>query len=76
MNEPPRLTRAQRMVLFNTASSASGIAEYRNTHGLGHSSWERKMIRLCELGYFRPYVHGGYEITEAGKLRAAGGTEK
>ncbi len=29
------------------------------------------MARLCGLGLFRGYVHGGYEITDAG--RAADG---
>jgi len=28
------------------------------------------MDRLCELGYFKPYVHGGYELTERGAALA------
>jgi hypothetical protein len=38
--------------------------------GLGRSAWERMMSRLCAAGLFRPYAHGGYEITAEGRRAA------
>ncbi len=37
------------------------------TTGFGVTSSERMAQRLCELGLLKPYVHGGHEITEAGR---------
>jgi hypothetical protein len=66
----PKLT-AQQLKVVRRAVDGNGIVEWGRTRGLASSSWERMMVRLCGLGLFRGYVHGGYEITDAG--RAADG---
>lgn len=66
----PKLT-AQQLKVVRRAVDGNGIVEWGRTRGLASSSWERMMARLCGLGLFRRYVHGGYEITDAG--RAADG---
>lgn len=62
----PKLT-AQQLKVVRKAVDGDGIVEWSRTRGLGSSSWERMMTRLCGLGLFRGYVHGGYEITDAGR---------
>lgn len=34
--------------------------------GLRKHALDKRMKRLVESGYFRPYVHGGYEVTDKG----------
>lgn len=34
-------------------------------------AWDRNAKTLCERGYLKPYVHGGYEITDAGRAALA-----
>lgn len=62
-----RLTAVHKQVLAQAKSSPLGIVEYRGTRGLRSSVWTRMMDRLCANGYFTPYVHGGYEITDKGR---------
>jgi len=71
-------TKAQVKELRRAASTVAGprspggvVTCPSPTRGLAASGWERMMGRLCEAGFFRPYVHGGYEITDEGR-RAAG----
>lgn len=35
--------------------------------GLQRAGWHARMSNYVAGGYFRPYVHGGYEITPAGR---------
>ena len=35
--------------------------------GLQRAAWHARMSRYVADGWFKPYVHGGYEITEAGR---------
>lgn len=39
--------------------------------GLRKHAFDKRMSRLVGEGYFKPYVHGGYEITEKGINAAA-----
>lgn len=62
-----RLTESQTRELAAAIADRLGLAECRSNNGLGRASWTRKMDRMCAAGLFKPYVHGGYEITEAGR---------
>jgi len=61
-----RLTASQRQACERVVAKG-GVLTYIGTNGLGRSAWERMMTRLCAMGLFTPYVHGGLEITEAGR---------
>lgn len=62
------LTEAQRRELQRADESKLGIVELLDgRRGLRRSGWERMMNRLCQRGYASPYLHGGYEITSAGR---------
>lgn len=41
--------------------------------GLGAAAKRKMMDRLCLMGLFRPYVHGGWEITDAGRAAITAG---
>lgn len=62
----PKLT-APQLKQVQRAVDGKGIVEWGRTRGLASASWERMMERLCALGLFRRYVHGGYEITDTGR---------
>jgi hypothetical protein len=71
----PKLT-APQLRQVHRAVDGNGLVEWQRTRGLASASWERMMERLCTLGLFRRYVHGGYEITDAGRavhVRQRGG---
>lgn len=63
------LTDKQKIMLRDAATDIRGlgVVEIRGTRGLAYSAKERMAKRLCEAGYLRPYVHGGYEITDSGR---------
>jgi hypothetical protein len=62
------LTRAQREQLGIALRSPLGVVERPHLRsGLASASWDRMMVRLEQAGYVTPYVHGGYEITDAGR---------
>lgn len=67
------LTKAQ-AAQVRRAVDGNGLVEDYGTNGLARAGWIRMMERLCEAGLFRRYVHGGYEITDAG--RAADGRSR
>lgn len=62
------LSPAQRAALERASRTADGVITKVSTSGLGYASWDRMMKRLCGLGLMKPYVHGGFEITRAGRL--------
>lgn len=70
---PSPLTKAQ-AAQVHRAVDGNGVLEHRGTNGLARAGWTRMMERLCAGGFFRTYVHGGYEITDLG--RAADGRPK
>lgn len=64
-----KLTPAQRKYLKSAATSKLGVVApsslaYRT---YGNASFHRCMKGLCERGIVKPYVHGGYEITDDGR---------
>ena len=66
-----KLTSAQYRALAasRTSTPITGLLGYYSAgtgSGMGRASWERMMERLAKHGLVRPYVHGGYEITDAG----------
>ena len=62
----PSLTKSQ-MAQVRRAVDGNGILEGRIANGLARAGWTRMMERLCAVGIFRRYVHGGYEITDLGR---------
>lgn len=65
-----RLTKAQKEALKRAAAAPREVTWGRQ-RGQAMAAWERMMLRLCETGLMRPYVHGGFEITDEGR-RAIG----
>lgn len=61
------LSPAQQVALERAARAPSGVLERIGPRSFGNRSWERMMNKLCAVGLFTPYVHGGYEITAAGR---------
>jgi hypothetical protein len=43
--------------------------------GFSQWKWTRMMQSMSNDGFVTPYVHGGYEITSAGRLVVANSTE-
>lgn len=58
------MTRAQRIWLARLAHSKRELAR---PYGDNFRIFELIMEKLCALNLARPYVHGGYEITELGR---------
>lgn len=67
MTHPSVLTRPQRMQLHIAYLSIDGCVSWGKAKGFAMNRWQEMMERLCQRGLFRPYPHGGYEITEAGR---------
>ncbi|TIT80117.1 MAG: hypothetical protein E5W57_04090 [Mesorhizobium sp.] len=57
MSDKVRLTQAQRHPMVIAAADRRGIVEYLGVAGLRKAGWT--------------YVHGGYEITDAGRAALA-----
>lgn len=63
-----KLTKAQRVTLERAASNPSGLIEARiGWGGLQRAAWHARMSNIVAMGFLAPYVHGGYEITPAGR---------
>ena len=60
----PKFTPAQWRALEELGQ---GRAERLWPRGQALAAWERMMNGLCARGLATPYVHGGYEITVAGR---------
>lgn len=65
---------ARREALQRASASRLGVVEFHGTRGLQSAAWGRMMERMRDLGYVKPYVHGGYEITDAGRAWLAEGS--
>lgn len=61
-----KLTDAQRRALRNIADEPGFSPHWPK--GYARASWVRCVERLCARGLARQYVHGGYEITDAGRV--------
>lgn len=66
-----KLTLGQRKRLEWAAMEPRGLVVCRAGKGWGKHSWEKMMEILQERGLVKPYVHGGYEITDAGRALVA-----
>jgi len=63
------LTKAQRKELQRAADHRLGIVETGiGWGGLQRAAWHARMSVLVSRNLLKPYVHGGYEITPAGRL--------
>jgi hypothetical protein len=66
------LTDPQRKALEEAARSPLGVVEITTINGFGSRSKRLMFQRLMRDGYVREYVHGGYEITDAGRASLTG----
>jgi hypothetical protein len=64
------LTDKQMGMLRAAASSKLSVVERPYLPGFEGVAWDRNAKRLCERGYLKPYVHGGFEITDGGRAAA------
>ncbi|UTU09157.1 hypothetical protein CcrJ4_gp409 [Caulobacter phage J4] len=63
-----RLTQAQRRIVSQALDHPLNLAEpHHSWNGLRRANWHTTMSRLVAEDVFRPYAHGGYELTEKGK---------
>jgi hypothetical protein len=62
----PRLTRAEKSALEHAATVPREVTLGYN-NGAAVAAKRRMYERLCAAGLMKPYVHGGYEITDAGR---------
>ena len=65
-----KLTTKQRIYMSIAATNPHGVVEktfFGVGGGLQRLSWDKMMGGLVKEGFMKPYVHGGYEITEAGR---------
>lgn len=66
------ITPAHFKVLKQATEHPLGVVDHVGTiNGLGSASKRRMMHRLSVEGLFRPYVHGGWEITDKGRAIVA-----
>lgn len=61
------LTDNQRGMLRRAARNKLGVVEKPHLPGFEGVTWDRNARKLCERGLLKPYVHGGYEITDDGR---------
>lgn len=66
-----KLTEPWRRELRIAAEDPRGVRDRHLSSGYLRASWHAKMSRMVEAGLFTPYVHGGYEITAAGRAALA-----
>ncbi len=62
-----RLTEKRLRLLENASSHKMGIVERPYLVGFDRVSWDKDAQYLVDQGLLIPYVHGGYEITPAGR---------
>jgi hypothetical protein len=68
------LTNNQRNILSAAAVNKLGVVERPYLPGFEGVTWNRNATKLCERGLLKPYVHGGFEITDAGRATIAKAT--
>lgn len=62
------MTKGQMRELQKAADSPIGVVESPiNRPGFARQAWRNMMERAAEAGLCKRYVHGGYEITDAGR---------
>lgn len=62
-----KVTAPMRRGLAELVGARDGHVDKLWPKGFAKASWNRMMDRLCALGLARPYLHGGYQITGAGR---------
>lgn len=67
-----KLTKATIRDLRQAADNRLGVlTPHPSWGGLQRASWHARMSRHVADGMFSSYVHGGYEITDAGRAALA-----
>jgi len=68
--KPPRsqLTTKRRAILQQANDHPLGLIDNPYHRGFEAVSWRKNAAWLVERGHLRSYVHGGFEITDAGRV--------
>lgn len=67
----PRLTEKRLRILRTAAGHPLGLVERPYLVGFERVAWDRNARVLVEAKLLSDYRHGGYEITDDGRARAA-----
>jgi hypothetical protein len=54
-------------ILQSALADTLGVVTRPYLPGFEGVAWDRNAKALCDAGYLKPYVHGGFEITGDGK---------
>lgn len=70
-----KLTEKRERILQQAARHHLGLATNPYIVGFERVAWDKNASWLCENGLLARYVHGGFEITDAGRaaLKSSGG---
>jgi hypothetical protein len=71
----PNLTPNRVRILQSALSDTMGVVTRPYLPGFEGVTWDRNAKALCGCGYLKPYVHGGFEITDTGRAALTGGSE-
>jgi len=66
----PRLTTARLRILTAAMASPLGVVTRPYMTGFERVAWDRNARTLCDAGWLTEYVHGGFEVTAAGRASA------
>lgn len=66
-----RLTEKRLRILRAAASHERGLVDRPHLVGFERIAWDRNADYLVLTDFLSPYVHGGFEITEAGRAALA-----
>ncbi len=64
-----RLTEKRLRILQSAASHPGGLVERPYMVGFERVAWDRNAAAMVSAGWLSNYVHGGFEITAAGRER-------
>jgi len=67
----PRLTEPRLRILRAAAKDKLGLVERPYLTGFERVSWDKNAAYLSNRFLLSPYVHGGFEITDAGRAALA-----
>lgn len=70
IRKPPRsqLTTKRRAILQQANDHPLGLIDNPYHRGFEAVAWRKNASWLVERGHLQPYVHGGFEITDAGRV--------
>lgn len=64
---PLRLTEKRLQILQSAANHPGGLVERPYLVGFERVAWDKNAASMVTAGWLTTYVHGGFEITAAGR---------